>query len=121
MRNLTKSFVNFSWAMSLFGLEQLTNLFGEERSGNRKERMGNAFDAVTRATTELFGERTRSMYDSGERLQAEMVDLCFDCFRVENWKPAKVMDRAADLAESTADALRDQGGGSPKEVIAEAA
>ncbi len=104
MRNLTKSFVSFSWAMSMFGLEQITNMVSEERSGNRKERLSNAFDAVTGATTEIFGERTRSLYDSGNRLQAEMVDLCFDCFRAENWKPAKQTDQAASPSEVVAEA-----------------
>jgi hypothetical protein len=38
-----------------------------------------------------------------------MVDLTFDVVRVENLKPEKMLDRAADLAESAADALRDSG------------
>jgi hypothetical protein len=35
-----------------------------------------------------------------------MVDLTFDVFRPESWSPEKMFDRAADLAESTAEALR---------------
>ena len=110
MRDLTKSFFSFSWTMSLFGLEQMTNILSEERSGNRRERIAKAFDAVKHATVEQLGKRTTSLYESGDKLQRETVDLMFDMSRPEELKPSKVVDRAADLVESTADALRDVAG-----------
>jgi hypothetical protein len=115
MRDLTKSFFSFSWTMSLLGLEQLTNLLSEDRSGNRRERMAKAFDAVTDATVEQLGTRTSSLYESGDKLQRETIDLMFDLSRPEELKPRKVVDRAADLVESTADALRDAAGEDKKE------
>jgi anion-transporting ArsA/GET3 family ATPase len=115
MRDLTKSFFSFSWTMSLLGLEQLTNLLSEERSGNRRERMAKAFDAVTEATVDQLGERTSSLYESGDKLQRETIDLMFDLSRPEELKPRNVVDRAADLVESTADALRDAVGEDKKE------
>lgn len=110
MRDLTKSFFSFSWTMSLFGLEQLTNVLSDERSGNRRERMASAFDAVTEATGKQLGKRTSSLYESGDKLQRESVDLMFDLSRPEELKPSKVVNRAADLVESSADALRDVAG-----------
>jgi hypothetical protein len=115
MRDLTKSFFSFSWTMSLLGLEQLTNLLSEDRSGNRRERMAKAFDAVTDATVEQFGKRTKSLYESGDKLQRESVDLMFDMSRPEELKPSKVVDRAADLVEDAADAIRDAVGEDKKE------
>jgi len=116
MRDLTKSFFSFSWTMSLLGLEQLTNLLSEERSGNRRERMAKAFDAVAEATVEQLGERTSSLYESGNKLQRETVDLMFDLSRPEELKPRKVVDRAADLVESTAEAMRDAAGDDKKKT-----
>jgi len=116
MRDLTKSFFSFSWTMSLLGLEQLTNLLSEDRSGNRRERMAKAFDAVTDATVEQLGERTSSLYESGNKLQCETIDLMFDLSRPEELKPKKVVDRAADLVESTADAMRDAVGEDKKKT-----
>lgn len=116
MRDLTKSFFSFSWTMSLLGLEQLTNLLSEERSGNRRERMAKAFDAVTKATVEQLGTRTSKLYESGDKLQRETVDLMFDLSRPEELKPKKVLDRAADLVESTADAMRDAVGEDEKKT-----
>ena len=107
MRELTKSFFSFGWTMSLFGLEQLTNALADERSGNRRERMASAFDAVTDATGKQLGKRTSSLNESGDNLQRETVDLMFDLSRPEEFKPSKVVDRAADLVESSAEALRD--------------
>ena len=115
MRELTKSFFSFSWTMSLFGLEQLTNLLSEERSGNRRERMAEAFDKVTEATVEQFGKRATSLYESGDKLQRETIDLMFDMSRPEELKPSKVVDRAADLVEDAADAMRDAMGDEKKE------
>ena len=115
MRDLTKSFFSFSWTMSLFGLEQLTNMLSEERSGNRRERMAEAFDKVTEATVEQLGKRTTSLYESGDKLQRETVDLMFDMSRPEELKPSKVVDRAADLVEDAADAIRDAIGDEKKE------
>jgi hypothetical protein len=102
--------------MSLLGLEQLTNLLSEERSGNRRERMVKAFDAVTEATVKQLGKRTTKLYESGDKLQRETVDLMFDMSRPEELKPSKVVDRAADLVESTADALRDAAGDDKKKT-----
>lgn len=109
MRDLTKSFFSFSWAMSLLGLEQMTNVLSPDRSGNRQERMSRTFDAVTGATEKQLGERTRKLYDAGNELQREMVDLAFDVVRVDNLRPDKVLERAAEMAESAADSLRDRG------------
>lgn len=96
--------------MSLFGLEQLTNMLSDERSGNRRDRMASAFDAVTDATGKQLGKRTSSLYESGDKLQRETVDLMFDLSRPDELKPSKVVDRAADLVESSAEALRDAAG-----------
>ena len=106
MMELTKSFFSFGWTMSLFGLEKLTNALSDERSGNRRDRMASAFDAVSDATGQQLGKRTSSLYESGNKLQRETVDLMFDLSRPEELKPSKMVDRAADLVESSADALR---------------
>jgi len=95
--------------MGMFGIEQLNNLLSEDHSKNREERLTQAFNEVTKAAETVLSDRTRTMFDSGDRLQREMVDLTFDMFRSENWSPKKMLDRAADLAESSADAMRDTG------------
>lgn len=108
MRELAKSMIRFSWAMSLFGLEQLGKLVEEKKEGDeeRSTKVTNSFDSVSGTTQSGFSDRTRRLYDSGDQLQGEMVDAFFDFWSSDNWSPDKVLDRAADLAESSADALR---------------
>ena len=107
MRDLAKSFISFSWAMSLFGLEQIGNLVSRDKTGNDEDKAENAFKNVTEATEGAFSERAKSMFESGDKLQREMVDAVFDVFKVSTTEPNKVMDKVADVMERSADAIRD--------------
>jgi hypothetical protein len=114
MRDLTKSFASFSWAMTLFGLDQLRHLVADDDSGERRVRISQDLDAVTNAAKDRLSERNASMFDSGNTLQREMVDLTFDIFRGDELKPRKMLDRAADFVEESADTLRDLAGDKKK-------
>src|SRR6187549_2050981 len=70
MRNLTRSVASFSWAMSLFGVEQVANLISPRR-------VGDAFGAVARSTEGALGPGLRAAFQTGDRLQRSMVDLSF--------------------------------------------
>ena len=70
MRDLTRSMASFSWAMSLYGLEQMANLMSPRRAAD-------AFEAVTRTTEKTLGPGLRSAFQTGDRLQRSMVDLSF--------------------------------------------
>lgn len=118
MRDLTKSFMSFSWAMTLFGLDQLRHLVTDDDSGKRRERITEDLDAVTTAAKDRLSERNASMYDAGTTLQRDMVDLTFDIFRGDELKPGKILDRAADLVEESADTLRDLAGEKKKKPAA---
>jgi len=107
MRNLTKSLLRFSWSMSLFGLEQMGNLIGRRGEGNRRDRIQDDFDRVSSAAEERFGERAKTVYESGDRLQSEVVDAVFDVFEPENRSAKNAVDRMADVVERSAEALRD--------------
>ena len=97
MRDLAKSFMSFSWAMTLFGLDQLRHLVADDDSGKRRQRIGSDLDAVTTAAKDRLSERNASMFDAGQNLQRDMVDLTFDIFRGDELKPGKILDRAADF------------------------
>lgn len=70
MRELARSMASFSWAMSLFGVEQMTNLMSPRRAVE-------AFGAVARTAEEALGPGLRSAFRAGDRLQMAMVDLSF--------------------------------------------
>lgn len=70
MRELARSMASFSWAMSLFGVQQMTNLMSPRRAVD-------AFSAVARTAEETLGPGLRSAFRTGDRLQKAMVDLSF--------------------------------------------
>jgi hypothetical protein len=70
MRELTRSMASFSWAVSLFGIEQMTNVLSPRRAAD-------AFGAVARSAEGALGPGLRSAFQTGDRLQRAMVDASF--------------------------------------------
>ena len=68
MREFTKSMTSYTWAMSLFGLQQMVNVF---RPGKACE----SFDHVTKATEDQFGEALKATFRAGDNLQKGFVDM----------------------------------------------
>jgi hypothetical protein len=56
--------------MSLFGVEQMSNLMSPRRATD-------AFGAVTRSAEEVLGPGLRAAFQAGDRLQRAVVDLSF--------------------------------------------
>jgi len=101
MRELTKSMTSYAWAMSLFGLQQMVNVF---RPGKATE----SFNHVTKATEDEFGDALKATFRAGDNLQKGFVDVTYGVLTLG------VFDRGgaratADVARQTGDALR-QGG-----------
>jgi hypothetical protein len=84
MRDLTKSVTSYTWAMSVFSVQQMFNLLGLGGSGswNRSTR---AFNNVTEATAQEMGDTMRAVFRSGDTLQRGMVDLFLAPFSLGNW------------------------------------
>lgn len=73
MRDLTKAAFSFSWAMSMFGAQQMFNLF-------RPSQTAQSFEKVTSAAEEEFGQPLQNIYKTGDDLQRRMVDALFGVF-----------------------------------------
>jgi haloalkane dehalogenase len=73
VREFTKSALSFSWAMSMFGAQQVAGLFAPSKSAKD-------FDGVTGAAREEFGEALRALFGEGDRVQRGIVDLAFGLF-----------------------------------------
>jgi hypothetical protein len=128
MRDLTKSLTSYTWAMSVFGLQQTLNLLGLGGSGSW-DRSTKAFNNVTEATSNELGDTMRAVFRSGDTLQRGMVDLFLAPFGFnsgssrsnggrENGAPASRagggnggrnggwVDTAARVAQAGADAMQ---------------
>ena len=101
MRELTKSMTSYAWAMSLFGLQQMVNVF---RPGKATE----SFNNVTKATEDEFGDALKATFRAGDNLQKGFVDVTCGVLTLGMFDRGS--GRAtADVARQTGDALR-QGG-----------
>ena len=83
MREFVKSTVSLPWALSLFGVEQLTNILIPQNSG----RATAAFDAVTLATGGQLAELVQGLYLLGDTLQRDMTDWAFRMLTPEVFNP----------------------------------
>ncbi|SRR5258708_1524891 len=98
MREFTKSIFSFSWAMSLFGVQQTTNLLSPDKAAK-------AFDAVTEATAGQFTDVLKTSFDAGDKLQENAVDLTLGMFSGEALNPNKWLRMASDTAKQSAEAV----------------
>ena len=76
MREFTKSMMSYTWAMSLFGLQQTLNLLTPpgQRQGHPAT---NAFNSLASAAREELGNSLAAAYRAGDNVQRGFVDATF--------------------------------------------
>jgi hypothetical protein len=79
IRELTKSALSFSWALSLLGAEQTLNLF---RPGQRNR---DNFAPLAQAAAGQLDESMRGLYRTGDNMQRGMVDMAFSLLNPAAW------------------------------------
>src|SRR4051812_21701258 len=78
MRELTKSMFGWSWAMSLFGMQQMADLAGGMMGNTERARKATrSFDNVTSAGVGEMGQTMRTAFETGNNMQRCMMDLFF--------------------------------------------
>ena len=98
MREFTKSILSFSWAMSLFGVQQTANLMSPEKAAK-------AFNSVTQATEGEFGDALKATFNAGDRLQRRALDQTLGLFMGETFSPNKWMRTVSGVMQQSAQAL----------------
>lgn len=101
MREFTKSMMSYTWAMSLFGVQQMVNVF-------RPSKATESFDNVTGATEEEFGGAMKAAFRAGDNLQRGLVDLTCSLFTLggSNQGGGSASRMTSDFGQQTADAVR---------------
>jgi hypothetical protein len=100
MHELTKAMLSFPWAMLLFGIGPLANIFLPQNS----QKATAAFDAVTQAAGEQLSEILQSLFLLGDDLQRETMDLAFNLLTPEGFNP---QSRAiSDIVQQSAEIFR---------------
>jgi hypothetical protein len=98
MRELTKSLFSFSWAMSLFGVQQMVNLTDPAKAAQ-------SFDAVAGAAAESFEGVAKSAFQTGDRLQRQVVDAALGMFARDSFEPSHLLRTASDTLRQSAEAV----------------
>ena len=97
MRELTKSVMSYTWAMSVFGVQQMVSLF-IPRQGRSMADSVDAINNVTGAATEQLGETMQSTFRAGDQLQRGVVDLMFGAMMMGAWCPDRWTRNGRDAA-----------------------
>jgi hypothetical protein len=105
VRDLTKSMLSFSWAMSLFGVEQLVNTLTPQSPGQPTHKATAAFSAVTEATEAQLGGVLQGAAKAGKQLQGGVVDLMFSFLSLEAFNPSQMMRMTSDIMRQTTGAI----------------
>lgn len=98
MRELTKSMLSFSWAMSLFGAQQAARLLSPSKAAE-------AFDHVTQSTRQELEGVMQTAFRAGDELQREMTNLAFGVVSLETLNPSRMFKAATDAAQQTVKTL----------------
>jgi haloalkane dehalogenase len=77
MREFLKSMTRFSWAMSMFGVRQVADVFNPRIRSQDSGGATGAFDEVSAKVAEQLGESLRQTFEAGDRVQAQMLDVMF--------------------------------------------
>jgi hypothetical protein len=98
MRELTKSLFSFSYALSLFGIQQTANLLSPAKAAK-------AFDCMTQATESQMNDSLKSTFEAGDRMQRSAWDLMLGFFSRDAINPTRMMRMTADAARESASAM----------------
>jgi hypothetical protein len=90
MRELTKSFLSFSWAMSLLGVKQATGLLSPGRS--------NDCEAVAQAAANQLSPTLQGLFRAGDSIQRGMVNAMFGFLEPGSWNPSRWTPASGEAA-----------------------
>lgn len=90
MREVAKSMLGFSWAVSLFSVQQLANLVTP--SAGPYDPTASKFDEATRAMQSLMTDTVAQQFRAGDEWQRRVVDALFDAAALQNVDPRRVVE-----------------------------
>ena len=93
MREFTKSAFSFSWAMSLFGAQQMINLF-------RPGKVVDSFEHVTSATEGQLGQSLQALFQTGDEIQRRILDMLLGASSLNGSAATSGSNRPAPVSAS---------------------
>src|SRR5258708_7088748 len=107
VRELTKSALSFSWALSLLGIKQAINL---GRPGQQAG-SGDLFAPLTQAAVGQLDESMKNLHRSGDNLQSRVIDMAFVSINPSNWTSGRPMGNVTPAQDAPSAQTRQQATG----------
>lgn len=99
LRDLTKSMTSYTWAMSVYGVQQMFNMMSPGKAAE-------SFEKVTAATVSEMGQAMKDTFRVGDRIQRGMVDMMMAGMGMWGMDPGRMMNGAAGAVRQTMDATQ---------------
>ena len=90
MREVAKSMLGFSWAVSLFGFQQLSKVL--TAAAQTPEVTAAEVDTVSRAVQSHLVGATADQFRAGDEWQRRVVDVIFDAASMQTVDPRRIAD-----------------------------
>jgi hypothetical protein len=98
--------ISLPWAMSLFGVKQVANALMPQSPNQLLDKAVAAFDAVTYATEDQFGDLLKLIYEGGDQLQRGLVELMFSFLTFEAFSQNNMMRLTSNTMKQLAETFR---------------
>jgi len=106
MREFTKSMLSFSWAMSMFPVQQMLNLLAPEDKNRQTDQATKAFNSVTKSIEEELRDVTKATFKAGDNLQKRLVDMTLGAFTLQAFNPGRWMRMTSDILQQSTEAAQ---------------
>jgi len=105
MLELPKSAISYSWAMSLFGAQQFSNLVApcDGQDPGRKAAAASYF--ITQTIQNQFGNLLFGGFLIGDEIQRALVDLAFDTLTLRAFTPRYISRLTSNIVAQSQDTL----------------
>jgi hypothetical protein len=88
MREVAKSMVGFSWAVSLFGFQQMSKLMAQTEAA--PETAATELDEVSQVVQSHLSAPLAQQFKAGDEWQRRLVDVLFDAASMKSIDPRKM-------------------------------
>jgi len=104
MREVAKSMLGFSWAVSLFGAQQIAAMVAP--SPESRDAAAATFDEASRAMQAFLSETVSQQFQRGDEWQRRVVDAVFDAAQLGNIDAGRLVQTGVDAARQSFGAVK---------------
>lgn len=106
IRDLTKSAVSFSLGMTIFGIQQVANIFTPQSPSQPTHSATLAFNHMAKSAEEKLGETLKGAFRASDTLQRGLIEITFGFMTLEGFNPSQLLKTLSNITKQSADALR---------------